>query len=213
MSQPPSSANKSSTSGFSSDDKEFFNTYIDQKRGILIFSIILILFGVIMFLQMCGAMSSGSDPSGLAGSSVGSSNTDESDTLDPAVVGFFEFLAVVMIIIGVVLVVNIQTSHTIVRKLIADKDRCGAVSVYPATGKIVDDDLFNPQVAIWEASLVEKGIEPNSLVVLPPAMEEAIAARYATEDSSDSDSSSSEDTPPPNKETKNKEKKKKTLKP
>lgn len=181
----PASPKKDIATQVPSSDKEFFDKYIDKKEMVLIFMIILLVIGAVLFLNICGAASSGSDPSGLVGSSAGSSNDDDSGNLDPAVTGFLLFLALFMIIIGTIMVVKINTSHHLANKLIVNKDRCGAVMIYPAKGKTVDDSLYIPQVALWNANLVERGIEPNSLVVLPPEMEAEIESRYVSDSDSD----------------------------
>ena len=65
----------------------------------------MILIGFVIFIQVCAAEASGSDPSGIVGSCAGSSNTDDDggDTsLNPSAAGCFEFMGFLLVLIGVV---------------------------------------------------------------------------------------------------------------
>ena len=86
-----------------SDSKSFYNTYVDHKRVLIGFCILLIFIGLVVYLQICGASCSGSDPCGCVGLSADASNGDDDDSnqLNGTAYGWFITISVLFMAIGI----------------------------------------------------------------------------------------------------------------
>lgn len=178
-----STATTSSGSFNFADAKAFRKQYIDHRMGILIFASILLLIGLVVYLQVCGAECSGSDPSGAVGSSVNCSNgDDDSDTLNGTATGCMFTLSLICIILGTGMLAYYYSIIKQANKLVDANLPYAAAIINAQKGKDTDVNLLAYQTAMFEQQAIKAGIDPASLVDNP----------YANTDSSDnSDSSNS----------------------
>ena len=172
-------AQKTNSTNTPMKPEQFEKSYLDSKMWILLLAILMIVIGTLIYLEVCGAISSGSNPSSFVGASAQSSE-NENGEVSGAIIAFAETLGVVIVIIGVVLLVGNVTRNGDAHKLAKDGDYVGAVSLTPAKGKTpYDKAIFLPQMSKWNTKLANDGTEPNSL--LPADLQ----AKYKTTDDSD----------------------------
>lgn len=141
------------------DSKSFYDKYIDHRKWVFVLTIIFLILGFILFFQVCGAEMSGSDPSGLAGSSVGSSNSDgDGDELNPTVVGLLEFTALVIIAVCVGVLCYYWSIVQSSKKLIKAGNFYGAAEINLKKGQSASPELFQAQVELMEQTAAKMGV-------------------------------------------------------
>lgn len=144
----------------------FSESYLDKKTGVLIFVVIVLIIGSIMFLQVCCVQMTGSGASGLAGSSAQSSGGDGTETeYNTYCAGFAEFLAVILIAIGVYMLANIMTKKNDAEKLTKEGHLLAAISVDGKEGIVPTNDLIQKQITINEQMALSRGMEIHHLDV------------------------------------------------
>lgn len=150
------------------DAKTFKDTYMMHKRGILSFAFLLIFVGFIVYLQICGASCSGSDPCGVVGMSATTSNGegDDPDQLNGTAYGAFITIAVLFLCVGI----GIATWYSAIAKKSSElADNGELVAAIMINGNKNDtrwDDptLLKFQTAKYSQRVIDIGEDPAALI-------------------------------------------------
>ncbi len=168
MSQPPQQMQNQQMQNqpVNTDPQAFTETYLDKKTGAMIFAIILLFIGIILFLQVSCVQMTGSDPSGLAGSSATSSGDDTGeDTYNSYCAGFTEFIAVLLIIGSVYWLAYIMTVKSDSEKLVKSGHLLAACTLDAKKGVSASNELLQTQITINEQEAMRRGMEIHHLDV------------------------------------------------
>lgn len=167
---PPNQGPPGSVGFDFNDSNKFKETYIDKKTTVYVIAFIFLFIGLVAFFQACGVAASGSDPSGLARSSAGSSN-DENDSdsePNPYALGLVELLGLLIVAISVGVIAYNMSTVSAADKLIKKGDLSGAVEVNGSKDKPNEKELLVYQTKKYEEATVQAGINPIALA--PPAV-------------------------------------------
>lgn len=152
----------------SRDPKTFSETYLDKKTGALIFAIIIILVGFILFLQVSSVQMTG-DASGLAGSSMASSGSENEDgddtTYNSYCAGFTEFIAMLLVVGGIYWLAYILTVKKDADKLVKGGHLLAACAIDAKKGVTASNELIQTQITINEEEALRRGMQIHHLDV------------------------------------------------
>lgn len=153
------------------DSKAFYETYIDHRKGIIVLACVLLFCGLIVYLQVCGAECSDSDPSGFVGSSVNCSNgeDDDSNTLNGTAIGCMFTFSVVFVMLGAGMLMYYYSIVKQSHKLIDANMPYGAAIINMKKGKETDTNLLAYQTALFEEKVIKAGVDPATLCDNPYA--------------------------------------------
>lgn len=150
------------------DAKTFKDRYMMHRRGILFFAAVLIFVGFIVYLQICGASCSGSDPCGVVGSSATASNGegDDPDQLNGTAYGAFITVAVLFLCVGIGIAAWYGAISKKSEELANNGELVAAIMINGDKNDTRWDDpvLLKFQTAKYEQRVIDNGEDPSALI-------------------------------------------------
>lgn len=150
------------------DAKTFRDTYMMHRRGVLFLSFMLIFVGFIVYLQICGASCSGSDPCGVVGMSATASNgeDDDPDQLNGTAYGVFITIAVLFLCVGVGIAAWYGAISKKSDELANNGELVAAIMINGDKNDTRWDDpvLLKFQTAKYEQRVIDMGEDPSALI-------------------------------------------------
>ena len=149
------------------DKKKLEKNWLSHKINAYIIGAILILIGFVLYLQVCGAECSGSDPSGFTACSIEASNNDGDATLTGSAAGTLYTLSIVFLVCGLFAFMYSYVISSVSKKLVDENLPYAAVAIDGAKGKSGNLDLLAFQVAELEKQALDQGIKLPLIEVRP----------------------------------------------
>jgi uncharacterized membrane protein YidH (DUF202 family) len=177
-----------------SNKETFTKDYLNNHRVAIIVAIIILVVGIIIFVQTCGFECSGGqgcDPCGIMGSSVAASNGVDDSSMAPTgtCVAFGVTLGLIIIVFGTWMLTYYTVKHDDGKKLMAADLPLGAVIVTGKKGHEKDPELLTYQTGLLEADCVNKGINPYKIIKNPLDKPKKVVSDTDSSSGSDTDSS------------------------
>lgn len=138
--------------------KSFQDVYLVSRTAYYVVSAILIILGFFIFFQICCTQSTGSDPSGFAGSSATSSGSPDGET-NPYSVGVGEFVGILFIIGGIYWMAYLITKGSDTKKLVESGQFLGAVAISGKNKGEPPAELIEKQINVLEEYANARGID------------------------------------------------------
>ena len=146
------------------DPKAFSEQYLDKKTGVMVFAIILLIIGILMFFQVCSVQMGVSDASGIAGSSQQSSGYGNGE-YNPQCAGFAEFIAVLIIGASLYWLATIMTTKSNAEKLVKSGHLLAACTIDSKKGVTATNELLQAQITLNETEAQRRGMEMHHIDV------------------------------------------------
>jgi hypothetical protein len=142
------------------DASSFYEKYIDHRSTVIIIAIILLIIGMLSFLQICCVQAGWSDPCGCAASSAEASGTTDDNgntSVDPSCVALWEFVVICIVLLGAGLLFYYWSLVNSSKKLIAAGNIYGAAEINGKSDKGADLEILGQQTKIFMDAYTKAG--------------------------------------------------------